>query len=123
MSDMDNIVNPGDNFAEHGYCVLTDVGNRYKQLIANFDCALGLSVHDELDSEEFDFDAGFGCCNPIDGGYRIYLLVVMLLGVLSPERRNALMQMADSLGSGQVERITLDELNARLAPLTDGTGR
>lgn len=64
MSDTDNIVNPGDNFVEHGYCVITDVSNRYKQLTANFDCALGLSAYDELESEEFDFDAGFGCCAP-----------------------------------------------------------
>lgn len=114
MSDMDNIVNPGDNFVEHGYCVLTDVNNRYKQLIANFDCALGLSAHDELEDAEFDFDAGFGCCNQVDGGYRIYLLVVMLLGVLSPERRAVLMQAAEDLSSGKVERITADELTAML---------
>lgn len=114
MSDMDNIVNPGDNFAEHGYCVLTDVNNRYKQLIANFDCALGLSMHDELESEEFEFDTGFGCCARHDGGYRIYLLVVMLLSVLFPAQRAVLVRVADDLSSGIAERITADELTALL---------
>lgn len=114
MSDTDNIVNPGDNFVEHGYCVITDVSNRYKQLTANFDCALGLSAYDELESEEFDFDAGFGCCARHDGGYRIYLLVVMLLGVLFPEQRAALVQVAEDLSSGKVKRITVDELTAML---------
>lgn len=114
MSDMDNIVNPGNNFAEHGYCVLTDVNNRYKQLIANFDCALGLSSHDELSGEDFEFDTGLGCCARPNGGYRAYLLVVMLLSVLFPEQRAALAQVAEDLSSGKVKRITADELTAML---------